>query len=237
MRPANIRHRFLCLFLILFGVALVVPSAFAQALANRGMSIGMVLIEKSGVLRCNNIEPPACDDEGIVVTGTLFAPYYAILCVFNGDQENGVAGLSCGLEYNSGTSSGVEMWGWTMCADGLEFPNARWPEAGGGNILTWNECQQEEPGGVGTGVTAVAGFFYITAYSPDRFEIIENRGLFSGPELLVADCSAAETDIPREAAGWLGFSDDDSEKGELPCLEFEVSETTWGDVKNKYGGR
>jgi hypothetical protein len=235
MRPATVRTRIAyTLFIALLGVFTIATGAEAQR-ENKDATIGLYLLE--GTVRCNQIEPLACNDESIVVEGNLFTPYYAVLCVFNGDAEKGVQGLSCGIDYDGVGGSGVEMWGWTVCADGLEFPYRDiWPDAGGGNRITWASCQQEEPGGGGTGVTAVVGFFYVTAYSPDRLSVITNN-VDSGPELQVGACDNATSDLLITQAGWVGFSSDGEEKGELPCLDREVSDTTWGDVKNKYGGR
>jgi hypothetical protein len=211
-------------------------NAFALENGNKDASISLYLVPKTSPLRCSSIDPPDCENDVLLGEGELYAPYYAILAVFNGDGEEGIAGLSCGIEYNSTPNQGVEMWGWTPCTDGLEFSNGNWPASGGGNRITWTTCQSEEPGGPGTGVAVVFGFFYITAYSEDTFRIIENRNLGSGPELQVAGCDAASEPLDMNQAGWVGFSDDGSVKGNVLCGK-PKEDATWGDVKARYGGR
>ena len=105
----------------------------------------------------------------------------------------GIGALSCGIRYDNGAEGGetmtngigVDLYEWTLCASGLEFPNCitgspadEWPASGGGNRITWDasaDCQTTEFGG--DGIHAVAGFFYVYAYSPDLFEIIVNQGV------------------------------------------------------------
>jgi hypothetical protein len=219
-------------------IALLGPAgdALAQGAGNKNASISLYLVPKSSPLRCQSIDPPDCENDVLLGEGELYTPYYAILAVFNGDGEEGIAGLSCGLEYNSTPNQGVEMWGWTRCTDGLEFTNANWPASGGGNRITWTNCQSEEPGGTGTGVTAIAGFFYISAYSEDTFRVVENTELGSGPEFSVANCAASVENLNLNQAGWVGFSDDGSVEGSVLCGK-PKEDATWGDVKARYGGR
>jgi len=210
--------------------------AFAQQDGNKDASISLYLVPKAGRLACSSIDPPDCENDVLLGEGELFTTYYAILAVFNGDGEEGVQGLSCGIEYNGIPSQGVEIFDWRLCTDGLEFSNANWPASGGGNRITWTTCQNEEPGGTGTGVTAIAGFFEVSAYSEDTFKVIENRSLGSGPELAVGACDYSQVFLNVNQAGWVGFSDDGSVKGNVLCGK-PKEDATWGDVKARYGGR
>jgi hypothetical protein len=166
------------------------------------------------------------------LTGQLNMPYYAVLGVFNGDPDVGIAGLSCAIDYDDGPASGVDVLEWRACGNGLQFPQRGWPAARTGNIITLLDCETDEPDG--DGVTAIFGFFYVIAYSPDRMSIVERTDLQSGPELKVAECEPpVEYELdPEEQAGYVGFSNDGSEEGRLPCVE--KSETTWGRIKNTY---
>ena len=152
------------------------------------------------------MEPPDCED-GPLVTGELFVGYHAVLCVFNGDSEEGVAGLQCSLDYDGGSGSGVEIDRWVNCAT-FEIPQDNWPNPSAGNRITWDRvdnCQKSEPGGAGNGVTAVAGFFYLTAYSPDRMSIKEWSGQ-GETTLKIAKCDPTnETTIPLARARSLGL--------------------------------
>jgi hypothetical protein len=132
----------------------------------------------------------------------------------------GFAGISMGIDYDPVAGQGVDVLGWTSCGD-LEFPNSgangNWPAAGGGNRVAWDgigNCQTTLVAGDST-FTVVVGAFYVYAYNDDIFEVTKNRNLLSGPELVVADCSAAESDIPDTQAGIVGFG---SAAGCNPCL-------------------
>jgi hypothetical protein len=92
-----------------------------------------------------------------------------------------------------------------------------------------NACQTREPGGPGTGVTAVAGVFYITVYGADRLAVVPRP---VDREVAVANCDAAQFRVPPEQVGALGFSADGSVTGELPCVSVTVLPTTWGRLKS-----
>ncbi len=161
-------------------------------------------------------------------------------------EAPGIAGMSCGIQYDNATGSGVDVFGWTLCAD-LEFTNGaatcppdlppcEWPISGGGNRICWvmtTNCQRTviRP----DGVHAVAGAFYLYAYGPDVFAITPNLNL-PIPELGVADCKASTTlyDL-RSNQSWLmgrvGFGTD---PGYNPCWVIPVQKTTWGKVKTQY---
>jgi hypothetical protein len=156
------------------------------------------------------------------------------------DAALGIAGMSCGIDYNGMASKGVDVFGWNLCAD-LQFTNSgaegEWPAAGGGNRITWvstTNCQTEV---LGTdGVHAIGGAFYLYAYSGDVFQVTGNMNLVI-PELAVADCNASTTMLPMDgqASGSVGFG----EPGCNPCVEYcgpvvPVESTTWGRVKTQY---
>lgn len=184
---------------------------------------------------------PKCSE--MVTKGTLFPEtYYAFICVTDGDRSVGIAGMQFGIEYNSATNQGVDIWEWTMCA-ALEFPQPAppWPSSRGGNLITWdgaNACERDEPGGSGTGVTAVAGYFYMTAYTPDVLKITVRPvdGLAK-----VADCEAFESILegpgapvfPKSHLGFASFSEGATVAGYNPCgIAKPVQDATWGEVKN-----
>jgi hypothetical protein len=132
------------------------------------------------------------------------------LVVTRAQWEPGIAGLSCGIDYAAAPGAGVDVSGYTLCAD-LEFTNAgangEWPAAGGGNRITWNRldnCQRTLMGN--DGVHAVACAFYVYAYGEDQFRVIPNANLQSGPEIRVADCSSAESSVTTAASGTVFFS-------------------------------
>jgi hypothetical protein len=153
----------------------------------------------------------------------------------------GIAGVSCGISYNATSGAGVDVLGWTLCAD-LEFTNSglngEWPASGGGNRITWvstTNCQRTviDP----DGVHAIAGVFYVYAYSEDYFSLDLNQNL-QFPEFAVADCSAQVTYLsvsepqPYGHAGCVGFGT----LGWTPCYGgfIPTESMTWGKLKTKY---
>jgi hypothetical protein len=172
-----------------------------------------------------------------VVDGATAASYSLYVVVAGIDAADtsealaaGTKGIALGVSYNGATSAGVDVSAWTSCAD-LEFPND-WPAAGGGNVLTWVECQTHSV--PPDGVHVVVGAFSIYAYSADRFLITRNNKLGS-PALQVADCSGAQWDVDPTNAGQVSF--DPANPGCNPCLfpcTVPVKDVTWGKIKNLY---
>lgn len=234
MTPTRNLFSFLC---ALFAVAALAVPGFAQT---GDASVALVLTNAQGNCDALRQAAPSCASENLQIEGSLYTPYYAVLCVMNADPDKGIAGLSLGVDYDEQSGSGVDVIQWTLCAD-YEFPGDYWPAAGTGSRITWvapENCQQQMPDGLDGRVTAVAGYFYLSAYSPDQMEIVKHTGLQSGPELKVTECvPPSEFDVKPEHAGKLGFSDDGSVKGQLECAKIQTVNTTWGRVKEMYGNR
>ena len=166
-------------------------------------------------------------------TGALNIARDMYLVVAKADNVAGIAGVSLGIQYDGVASSGIDVFGWSLCSD-LDFPNGSWPNSGGGTRITWSagtNCQRTVLGTMGA--HAVAGAFYVYAYSSDTFKITENKGL-AIPELRVADCNASESNINQaKGVGSAGFG---ANAGCNPCLTdcgiIPVEPTTWGKIKN-----
>jgi hypothetical protein len=146
----------------------------------------------------------------------------------------GVAGITAGIEYDGRRSHGIDVLSWTVCADGLDVPNSgpggEWPASGGGDVITWLNCQQSRIGS--DGIHAVVGAFRVYAYSSDKLRITPNRNLQVGPQFLLANCFAQEfgVDDTTLALGSAGFG----MAGFNPCGELPVVPATWGSLKTKY---
>jgi hypothetical protein len=216
--------------LVLAAVLLAVPLARG---GNEGATVGLFLTDPVTSRQCDRITPPDCEDENLQVEGETFGYYTAYVCLFNGDGNEGFAGVEFGLAYDSGPS-GVQIFNWTRCSD-LEFPAPNWPSPGSGTVATWdkdNNCQTDEPGGFGEGVTAVIGAFYLSSYGDGLFEITPRP--VSG-KLAVSNCESAEAVLRSDQAAALAFSSDGSLEGRRGCTAIEVTDTTWGGVKQQYG--
>jgi hypothetical protein len=215
-------------------VPIGIPTAAAQD--HRDASVGLFLKEAGGRVTCARTTPPACNDPTLRTSGDFYQEYVAFLCVFNANAELGVSGLECSLRYDDARRSGVDIEAWTLCAD-LDWAQDGWPlESGAGNRIIWvrdTNCQRAEPGGIGTGATAIGGFLSLTAYSDDKLQI----GPFksgAGPLFKIADCAGAEHAIAPENAGYATFSEDATIPGKLPCTQRIQEKTTWGTVKDLY---
>jgi sugar lactone lactonase YvrE len=182
---------------------------------------------------CEAQLPSQCADA--VVSGQTGVRYFAYLMVADVAV---LAGVQLGIAYGSGEAedindgSEVDVFSWTLCAH-QEFPTAGpipWPGAESGNIITWdstNDCQSD---------IAVAGYFYLTAYTPDRFSVTPRPvdGLAK-----VADCYAVESGVLEGNLGFVTFSTSGNLLGCNPCTStctapIAIRPTTWGSLKALY---
>lgn len=198
-----------------------------------------------GTIGCSSSKAGiACDK--MKTGGDLNQPYYAFVCVIDADPTVGVSGVQFGVEFNRSNNRGVDIFDWKSCGT-LEFPagGREWyKSAGGGNLITWDVtrvCQRIEPS-PGNGVVAVAGYFYLSAYSDDRLRLIKRPG---DGQAKIADCAAQEYLIegfgisyPRSHLGYASFSSGAQEPGYNPCGDNQYRKTTWTGVKtSENGGR
>ena len=135
---------------------------------------------------CTTWKPTiSCDDYNTGGLSAASADVYLVIVA--PDPVAGVAGASCWIEYSAAERVGVDVFGWTLCAD-QEFTsagvNGEWPAAFGGNRIVWfadTNCQRTV---IDDYVHAIAGAFYLYAYGEDVFRIMPDRN----PETPVADC-------------------------------------------------
>jgi hypothetical protein len=132
-----------------------------------------------------------------VVTGALHQSLLVYMVIAQVDTplfSDGITGISMGIQYNGNTGQGLDVIGWTLCSDGIEYPNAGprgdWPASGGGNVVTWITCQETRIGN--DGVHAVVGAFSVYAYSSDQMRITPNRNLDGGSSFALANCQGSE---------------------------------------------
>lgn len=217
-----------------------------QPAGNQNAKLLLHLAPPTTTEPCGARGAPACN--AAVTTGTLFpTTWFAYLMVADANTTVGVQGFECGIDYDAGAHSGVDIFNWTLCATTNAFddgPNGPWPAAGSGTIIRWDlyeRCQRTEPGGPGTGVSAAAGYFYLAAYSADAFRLtprpVNNRAA-------VSNCASRDdiiggTGFPPGAPSRLGitrFSAGGATPGYNPCgTAVPVRVTTWGSIKALYG--
>jgi len=157
---------------------------------------------------------------GFVSAGALETGYNVYLMVANVEREDGLAGLSFGIDYQGGPGISPEDISWTLCTDGLQFEEygaRRWPEPGTSNQLTWLNCHPDAvPGYEDQGGQVVAGFFYVFAYGADVLQITPNYR-HDAPELFIQDCSGQRVPFGESALGQAMFTTSGSESGYNPC--------------------
>jgi len=189
--------------LILVIAILVVPFRATTAFGNTSLKPKVALhvtnaTTKSGTI-CTSWSPnsfhTSCSQ--YVVDGPLRLNKLVYLVYTQVDSpyfQGGITGISLGIEYNGNAGQGVDVSGWTLCSDGLEYPNAGprgdWPAAGGGNIVTWITCQESRIGN--DGVHAVIGALSVYAYSGDQLRVTPNRNLEAGSTFAIANCGGVE---------------------------------------------
>jgi hypothetical protein len=165
-------------------------------------------------------------------------PFYLVHVLVNRGALPTVTGLQFGITYDNGLVNGrqngsrIDIFDWTLCA-ALQFstPSPAWPNPGSGTIITWDRFDQCQ-----TGYTAVAGYFYLAAYSADILKITP-RHLDNKAKL--ADCDAIEFLLAEANLGYAAFSENLSTEGCNPCFTscteaVPVVRTTWSGVKTLF---
>ncbi len=162
------------------------------------------------------------------------------ILVCNGSDSTGIAGMELGIGYDGAAGSGIDVDGWTLCAD-LDFASGgsdgqpTWPADGSGNVIVWvydTNCQITDAlPYVPNTVMAIGGMLDVTFYSPDRLDITPRA--VSG-RAKVAGCDIAEDDITDSFPSHLG-SAGFCESGYNACYPGDpVKPTTWGRIKRGY---
>jgi hypothetical protein len=230
-----------------FAPTLIVFGLFAGSSALAGTQDGAVIAlhvqahATKSSLPCSAWEAVPCSQ--FRTSWPLFTPADVYLVVARGNTEwgDGIGGVACGINYNPNagpSDGGLDIFSWRGCAS-VELTNPRdgeydpWPSPGSGIWCVWatsTSCQRTTIGS--DGVHAVAGSFYVYAYSPDILEVVPYENPVNGPELQVVDCWAYLTDLPTTAGGAVRFG---GGLGYNPCTEMiPIAPTTWGTLKQKF---
>lgn len=217
--------------------------SFAGANANAKILLHVLPTTSKNPCTRSVASPSAAACNAISFNGLSLYPtnYYAYLLVTDGNQAAGIAGLQCGIQYNQALGAGVDVFTWTNCAT-LEFSSTGWPASGGGNLITWDntaKCQRTIPAGNDplNGVVAVAGYFYMGAYTPDLMRVTPRP---VDGQAKVGDCAGNEDLIgglgyPAVAPSHLGIAAFGQAGGYNPCgLPTPTQATTWSGIKGQY---
>jgi hypothetical protein len=164
--------------------------------------------------------------------------YWVFLLAAKGSQPS-VGSLECGVQYEEGREQdisdgiGVDIFAWAPCQTRQSpLPGFNpWPAPGSGNLISWNpvdSCQ--------TGEVAVAGYFYVGAYSLDTLRVVPSPvdGIAK-----MADCSGTVTQLRDNDLGFAIFSPHQTIPGCNPCVELcppegvPAVQSTWSAVKTR----
>jgi hypothetical protein len=186
---------------------------------------------------CGTIADPStvgCSNFTVTASGAPASAYDTYIVFAGGDTGLGIAGGEFGINYDTGSGTGLFLT-WSNCGD-LEFPNPNFPNPNTGNLVTWDSggnCQNTDV--AGEGVQAIAGFMYVYVYSEGVMEILPRP--VSG-KLAVAACTSAETVLDPGLGGSAAFHS--TKTGCNPCTDapcahpVPVENTTWGGVKAQF---
>ena len=151
--------------------------------------------------------------------------YFVYLVAAWYDTTSDVQEVHVGLHFDPTTLSGVDIFSWNLCADG-QTPSAGWFQEGGDNRITW--------AAPGSDSLAVAGYFYVTAYTPGRLALVEPAGTTASLTPFGGSAQA----IPKSSLGYVGFG---ALEGCNPCLHpcdyTPVRPSTWSSIKSVFGSR
>jgi hypothetical protein len=209
-------RRPLLAILTIVGSGLAAPAAPAAAAPYDGRP--KILLHRMGVTLKNPCSRALLADCRTAVTdGAVGSPAYVYVLGVRGSLPS-VSAVQCGLVYGSGEPAartdraGIDIFEWTRCAT-LEYPSGSprpWPGPGGGNLVVYDAVQACQ-----VGETAVMGYFYLNAYSPDALNLVARpaSGLAG-----VTDCGAAETPLGPADLGAVAFTVGGGGGGCNPCL-------------------
>gem|GEM_PF-1174441 len=203
---------------ILIFVALLLASAPRTARAVPFDGNPKILLHSMSVNAKNVCDRARLGDcQTATTAATVGEPRFVYLLGVRGHLPT-LSAVECGLIYQDGLASGqsdgvgIDIFSWTRCA-ALDFaspaPRA-WPAPGGGNIIIYDAVQACQ-----TGETAVMGYFYLTAYSPDALHLVARP---SSDRAGVADCGAVETPVAGRDLGSIRFTASGGTDGCNPCL-------------------
>jgi hypothetical protein len=208
---------------------LVPPAAHAGANADAKIALHLKAHTYKAMSVCSTAAPKTVPCSEFQTKGRALGAYDAYLIVANAAQNgSGIGGLSCGVYYDGELGSGVDVYGWTLCADVeatqeaiLGDDRSEWPYPGSGIRITWNtpiHCQKGLITGHETeGIHAIAGAFYLYAYGADLLYLTPNMRGPAAPELAVVGCDGTVDNLPYDRDGAVRFSSAGNELGYNPC--------------------
>lgn len=196
-------------------LAVLVPSVASAVPYDGNPKIILHSMSVSGKNVCGRAQLGDC--QTATTAGTVGTPRFVYLLGVRGHLPS-ISAVECGLIYQDGNPSGqsdgvgIDIFSWTRCGslDYASPPPRAWPAPGGGNLIVHDSVQSCQ-----TGETAVMGYFYMTAYSPDALHIVARP---STDRAGVTDCGALETPVAGRDLGSIRFTASGGDNGCNPCV-------------------
>lgn len=151
---------------LLFLAFLLMPAWPAAAGPNPNAKLILHAVPQSNRNTClkGRVESP---DSVVTAVGLYPLKYTVYALIVDGTPGKGIVGCQFGIAFNDTLKRGVDVIDWQECSL-LNWPSVGFPdESGTGNLMTWNQDTDCDTTGM-----RVAGYFYVTAYSPDRLKLI-----------------------------------------------------------------
>lgn len=187
-----------------------------------------------------SVARPNCLDVSYTFLPLYPALRFAYLLVNDGAVSSGIGGLECGISYAAVPGQGVDIYEWTLCGDS-EAPSGGWPASGGGNRILWtvpDHCQRTVPAGEDPnyGAVAIAGYFYLAAYTPDLMRITPHPLTGTASVLDCSGCATVIAPAPGSTRSPLGIAAFGQGGGYNPCRSLvPVAATSWSAIKAQFG--
>lgn len=198
--------------LLFSGVTLLLCVGMARADSDRP-TLFLHAAPLSSQQPCNSTGLGMCETArtGARLSNGSGGPFYFVYLLAARGPGSGVGRLRVGVDYDGAANSGVDVFGWNLCAASQEYgsPNPQfWPNPQGVLTVTFDSanCSTRE--------TVVAGYFYCGAYSPDALRLIPNP---TGTSAYLADCALVQTPLTSNDLGQVNFSADGTQAGFNPC--------------------
>jgi hypothetical protein len=239
----------ICLTWIFLSVAAFCAPAWAGHDGTQMIALHLKAHTTKASSICTSWAPSSTACDSFVTAGQLLTHYDVYVVAVDpdtgsGEGPRGIAGLQWGMNYNGTAHQGIDIISWTTCGD-LEWSQDNWPTPKTGNIVTWgfeDNCQVSRPGT--PGVQAIAGSFYVYAYTDDILSVVPIQWGMEPNVLKVANCGSAEYNLdPSDDRGAIQFSSGGALAGFNPCTGNGVLPpylpagnypATWGSLKAKY---
>lgn len=187
------------LFLLALGFHVPEP---AEAGKNPNAKLILHLVPYSNKNTCLNGQPGSAAE--VVTKGDLYPARYTAYVIIVDGSTAGFSGCQFGIAFNDTLNRGVDINEWQECSL-FNWPMPGWPvESRTGNLLTWNQDNDCDTSGV-----RVAGYFDLTAHSPDRFSIIvrpvDGKAAVASCGITPASRNEVIDLIPAENMGFVDF--------------------------------